>query len=99
MSVTKWVAPALHKVLSTISGPVGMIHPGIGGALGAGAILTGAVDRLTRGGTSGGMMSNEEYQLFVDNNNALVYAANNQIVDRIASDYALKIEPDKHNNK
>ncbi|KAA6380502.1 MAG: hypothetical protein EZS28_023972 [Streblomastix strix] len=39
------------------------------------------------------MMSNEEYQLFIDNNNALVYAANNQIVDGIASDYALKIEP------
>ncbi|KAA6364227.1 MAG: hypothetical protein EZS28_040245, partial [Streblomastix strix] len=28
------VAPALYKFLSTISGPVGMIHPGIGGALG-----------------------------------------------------------------
>ncbi|KAA6386606.1 MAG: hypothetical protein EZS28_017869 [Streblomastix strix] len=42
----QWVAPALHKVLSTISGPVGMIHPGIGGALGAGANLAGAVDRL-----------------------------------------------------
>ncbi|KAA6389024.1 MAG: hypothetical protein EZS28_015448 [Streblomastix strix] len=40
------VAPALHKVLSTISGPVGMIHPAIGGALGAGANLAGAVDRL-----------------------------------------------------
>ncbi|KAA6357229.1 MAG: hypothetical protein EZS28_047244 [Streblomastix strix] len=36
----------MHKVLSTISGPVGMIHPGIGGALGAGANLAGAVDRL-----------------------------------------------------
>ncbi|KAA6403525.1 MAG: hypothetical protein EZS28_000953 [Streblomastix strix] len=42
----QWVAPALHKVLSTISGPVGMIHPGIGGALGTGANLAGAVDRL-----------------------------------------------------
>ncbi|KAA6391182.1 MAG: hypothetical protein EZS28_013292 [Streblomastix strix] len=42
----QWVAPTLHKVLSTISGPVGMIHPGIGGALGAGANLAGAVDRL-----------------------------------------------------
>ncbi|KAA6369208.1 MAG: hypothetical protein EZS28_035264 [Streblomastix strix] len=46
-----------------------------------------------RGNSSGGMMSNEEYQLFIDNNNALVYAANNQIVDGMASDYALKIEP------
>ncbi|KAA6377414.1 MAG: hypothetical protein EZS28_027060 [Streblomastix strix] len=36
---------------------------------------------------------NEEYQLFIDNNNALVQAANNQIVDGMASDYALKIEP------
>ncbi|KAA6375798.1 MAG: hypothetical protein EZS28_028675 [Streblomastix strix] len=42
----QWVAPTLHKVLSTISGPVGMIYPGIGGALGAGANLAGAVDRL-----------------------------------------------------
>ncbi|KAA6395044.1 MAG: hypothetical protein EZS28_009428 [Streblomastix strix] len=42
----QWVAPALHKVLSTISGPVGMIYPAIGGALGAGANLAGAVDRL-----------------------------------------------------
>ncbi|KAA6361774.1 MAG: hypothetical protein EZS28_042700, partial [Streblomastix strix] len=89
----QWVATALHKVLSTISGPVGMIHPGIGGALGAGANLAGAVDRLKRGGSSGGMMQNDEYQLFIDNNNALVYAANNQIIDGIASDYALKIEP------
>ncbi|KAA6381792.1 MAG: hypothetical protein EZS28_022683 [Streblomastix strix] len=42
----QWVAPALHKVLSTISGPVGMIHPGIGGTLGAGANFAGAIDRL-----------------------------------------------------
>ncbi|KAA6389098.1 MAG: hypothetical protein EZS28_015373 [Streblomastix strix] len=42
----QWVSPTLHKVLSTISGPVGMIHSGIGGALGAGANLAGAVDRL-----------------------------------------------------
>ncbi|KAA6374673.1 MAG: hypothetical protein EZS28_029801 [Streblomastix strix] len=46
-----------------------------------------------RGGSSGGMMQNDEYQLFIDNNNALVYAANNQIIDGMASDYALKIEP------
>ncbi|KAA6310351.1 MAG: hypothetical protein EZS28_056326, partial [Streblomastix strix] len=50
--------------------PVGMIHPAIGGALGAGANLAGAVD--------------------VDG--ALVYTANNLIVDGMASDYALKIE-------
>ncbi|KAA6394394.1 MAG: hypothetical protein EZS28_010081 [Streblomastix strix] len=66
-----WVAPALQKVLSTISGPVGMIHPAIGGALGAGANLAGAVDRLVN----------------------KLYTANNQIVDGIASDFALKIEP------
>ncbi|KAA6360025.1 MAG: hypothetical protein EZS28_044448, partial [Streblomastix strix] len=42
----QWIAPTLHKVLSTETGPVGMIHPGIGGALGAGANLAGAVDRL-----------------------------------------------------
>ncbi|KAA6385095.1 MAG: hypothetical protein EZS28_019376, partial [Streblomastix strix] len=66
-----------------------MIHPAIGGALGAGANLAGA----KRGGSSGGMMSNDEYQLFFDNNNALVYAANNQIVDGMESDFALKIEP------
>ncbi|KAA6380914.1 MAG: hypothetical protein EZS28_023562 [Streblomastix strix] len=89
----QWVAPALHKVLLTISGPVGMIHPAIGGALGAGANLAGAVDRLKRGGSSGEMISNEEYQLFIYNSNALVYAASNQIVDGIASDYALKLEP------
>ncbi|KAA6377934.1 MAG: hypothetical protein EZS28_026541, partial [Streblomastix strix] len=58
--VAQWVAPALHKVLSTISGPVGMIHPAIGGALGAGANLAGAVDRLKRGNSRGGMMSNED---------------------------------------
>ncbi|KAA6394004.1 MAG: hypothetical protein EZS28_010472 [Streblomastix strix] len=89
----QWVIPALHKVLSSILSPVGIIHPGIVGALGAGANLAGAVDCLKRGGSSGGMMSNEEYQLFIDNNNALVYAANNQIVDGMASDFALKIEP------
>ncbi|KAA6381138.1 MAG: hypothetical protein EZS28_023337, partial [Streblomastix strix] len=42
----QWVAPALHKILSTVSGPVSMIHPAIGGALGAGANLAGAVDKL-----------------------------------------------------
>ncbi|KAA6356813.1 MAG: hypothetical protein EZS28_047660, partial [Streblomastix strix] len=85
----QWVVPALLKVLSTISDPVGMIHPAIDGSLGVGANLAGA----KRGGSSGGMMSNDKYQLFIDNSNALVYANNNQIVDGIASDYALKIDP------
>ncbi|KAA6403491.1 MAG: hypothetical protein EZS28_000989 [Streblomastix strix] len=112
-NVTKQVASELHKVSTTISGPVGMIHPGIGRALGAGANLASAMDRLQirtvrqlitkdiayrilyqkRGNSSGGMISNEEYQLFIDYNNALVYAANSQIVDGMTSDFALKIKP------
>ncbi|KAA6399393.1 MAG: hypothetical protein EZS28_005079 [Streblomastix strix] len=44
--VAQWVAPAMHKILPTISGPVGMIHPGIGGTLGAGANHADAIDRL-----------------------------------------------------
>ncbi|KAA6385731.1 MAG: hypothetical protein EZS28_018742 [Streblomastix strix] len=42
----QWIAPTLHKVLSTMYGPVGMIHPSIGGALGAGASLAAAEDKL-----------------------------------------------------
>ncbi|KAA6383410.1 MAG: hypothetical protein EZS28_021064 [Streblomastix strix] len=42
----QWITSALYKVLSTILGLVGMIHPAIGGALGAGANLAGAVDRI-----------------------------------------------------
>ncbi|KAA6402164.1 MAG: hypothetical protein EZS28_002313 [Streblomastix strix] len=42
----QWITPTPHKVLSSIAVPVGMIHPGIDGALGAGAGLAGAVDRL-----------------------------------------------------
>ncbi|KAA6373784.1 MAG: hypothetical protein EZS28_030689 [Streblomastix strix] len=45
-NVTKLVTPALHQVLSTISGPAGTFHPGIEGTLGAGVNLAGAVDRL-----------------------------------------------------
>ncbi|KAA6392045.1 MAG: hypothetical protein EZS28_012428 [Streblomastix strix] len=45
-NAAQWVAPALNKFLSTISGPVEMIHPGIRYALGAGANLAGAVDGL-----------------------------------------------------
>ncbi|KAA6370886.1 MAG: hypothetical protein EZS28_033587 [Streblomastix strix] len=91
----QWIAPTLHKVLNTVAGPVGMIHPGIGAALGAGSNLAGAVDRLKRGSGSGsGQIQNEDYQLFIDNDNALVYAANNQIIDGQASDFALKIAAD-----
>ncbi|KAA6396810.1 MAG: hypothetical protein EZS28_007662 [Streblomastix strix] len=42
----QWIDPTLHKVLSTVAHPVGMIHRAIGGALGSGASLAGAVDRL-----------------------------------------------------
>ncbi|KAA6382372.1 MAG: hypothetical protein EZS28_022102 [Streblomastix strix] len=93
----QWIAPTLNKVLSTVAGPVGMIHPGIGGALGAGANLAEAVDRLyqKRGSNSGGEhIQNEDYQLSIDNENALVYAANNQIIDGQTSDFALKIAQD-----
>ncbi|KAA6403797.1 MAG: hypothetical protein EZS28_000672 [Streblomastix strix] len=45
------------------------------------------------GSFSGEMLQNDECQLFIDNDNALVYAANNQIVDGYATDYALKIAP------
>ncbi|KAA6370748.1 MAG: hypothetical protein EZS28_033726 [Streblomastix strix] len=48
----QWVATALYIVLSTISGPIGMIHPGIRGALGAGDNLAGK-----RGSSSGGMIA------------------------------------------
>ncbi|KAA6381970.1 MAG: hypothetical protein EZS28_022504 [Streblomastix strix] len=49
-----------------------MINPAIEGALSAGANLAGAVDQLVnKRNSSGGMMSNVEYQLFKDNNNAL----------------------------
>ncbi|KAA6396310.1 MAG: hypothetical protein EZS28_008166 [Streblomastix strix] len=87
------VVPALCKVLSTISGPVEMIHPAIGGALGAGANLAGAVDRLKRGNSGQSLLSNDEYQLFIDNEGALIYTANNLIVDGMATDFALKIDP------
>ncbi|KAA6401711.1 MAG: hypothetical protein EZS28_002768 [Streblomastix strix] len=42
----QWIAPTLHKVLCTVAGPAGMIHQGIGSALGVGDNLAGAVDRL-----------------------------------------------------
>ncbi|KAA6403747.1 MAG: hypothetical protein EZS28_000727 [Streblomastix strix] len=93
----QWIAPTLHKVLTTVAGPAGMINPGIGAALGAGSNLAGAVDRLYQNRDSGsrsGQLQNEDYQLFIDNDNALVYAANNQIIDCQASDFALKIAAD-----
>ncbi|KAA6379818.1 MAG: hypothetical protein EZS28_024656 [Streblomastix strix] len=97
----QWIAPTLHKVLSTVAGPVGMIHPGIGDSLGAGANLAEAVDRLYSkcdGIPQDEQIQNEDYQLFIDSNNALDYAANNQIVDGQASDFALKIAADDIQN-
>ncbi|KAA6387244.1 MAG: hypothetical protein EZS28_017229 [Streblomastix strix] len=44
--IAQWIAPILHKVLSTVGGPARMIHPGIGDALGAGDNLAGVVNRL-----------------------------------------------------
>ncbi|KAA6397127.1 MAG: hypothetical protein EZS28_007347 [Streblomastix strix] len=105
----QWIAPTLHKVLNTVAGPVGMIHPGIGAALGT--VLSQQQIRAVRqlitndiayyiqyskrgGNSAGGMLQNEDYQLFIDNDNALVYAANNQIIDGQASDFALKIAAD-----
>ncbi|KAA6372902.1 MAG: hypothetical protein EZS28_031570 [Streblomastix strix] len=73
----QWVAPALHKVLSTISGPVGMIHPGIGGALGAGAnlaedLLANWTDNMSQtaqgyyGKTADGIEKSEHLQFWID---------------------------------
>lgn len=45
-NVTKLVAPALHKVYSTISERVSMIHPANGSALGEGTNLAYIVDRI-----------------------------------------------------
>jgi hypothetical protein len=33
-SASKWLPSTLHKVLGTVAGPIGMINPAIGGALG-----------------------------------------------------------------
>ncbi|KAA6357904.1 MAG: hypothetical protein EZS28_046569 [Streblomastix strix] len=87
------VAPALHKVLSSIYGPFGMIHTAIGGVLSVGANLSGAGDRLKRGNSGQSMLSNDEFQFFIDNDRALIYTANNLIVDGMTTDFALKTDP------
>ncbi|KAA6373463.1 MAG: hypothetical protein EZS28_031011 [Streblomastix strix] len=43
--VAGWVAPTLHKVMGTLSGPVSMLHPGAGQIMGTVGNIAGAVDR------------------------------------------------------
>ncbi|KAA6379473.1 MAG: hypothetical protein EZS28_025001 [Streblomastix strix] len=40
-----WVASTLNKILRTLAGPVSMIHPGVGAAMGLGQQIAGGVDR------------------------------------------------------
>ncbi|KAA6382517.1 MAG: hypothetical protein EZS28_021957 [Streblomastix strix] len=42
----QWIASTSYKVLTIVSGPVGIIHQLFGLALGAGDNLAGTVDRL-----------------------------------------------------
>ncbi|KAA6387818.1 MAG: hypothetical protein EZS28_016653 [Streblomastix strix] len=44
-----WVAPTLKKVLGTLAGPVNMINPAIGSAMGVGQRIAGGVDRYING--------------------------------------------------
>ncbi|KAA6379471.1 MAG: hypothetical protein EZS28_025004 [Streblomastix strix] len=39
-----WVAPTLSKVMGALSGPVSMLHPGIGGIIGTVGNVAGKVD-------------------------------------------------------
>ncbi|KAA6393853.1 MAG: hypothetical protein EZS28_010621 [Streblomastix strix] len=78
----QWVAPTLHKVLSTISGSIGMIHPGIGGALGAGANFEGTVDRMVN--------KRNKTEQFINLSLMIQLTIYN---DGYAADYALKIAP------
>ncbi|KAA6317228.1 MAG: hypothetical protein EZS28_055132 [Streblomastix strix] len=39
-----WVAPTLSKVMGALSGPVSMLHPGIGGIMGTVGNVAGKVD-------------------------------------------------------
>ncbi|KAA6390908.1 MAG: hypothetical protein EZS28_013566 [Streblomastix strix] len=39
-----WVAPTLHKVMGTLSGPVSMLHPGAGQIMGTVGNIAGKVD-------------------------------------------------------
>ncbi|KAA6366051.1 MAG: hypothetical protein EZS28_038423 [Streblomastix strix] len=44
-----WVAPTLNKVLGTLAGPVSMIHPGVGAAMGVRQRIASGVDRYIGG--------------------------------------------------
>ncbi|KAA6355011.1 MAG: hypothetical protein EZS28_049463 [Streblomastix strix] len=44
-----WVAPTLNKVLGTLAGPVSMINPAIGSAMGIGQRIAGGIDRHING--------------------------------------------------
>ncbi|KAA6399613.1 MAG: hypothetical protein EZS28_004861 [Streblomastix strix] len=90
----QWVAAALHKVLSTVAGPVGMIHPAVGSTLGAGAGLAGAVDRLIRAVRQFIRNDIAQYIQYSKRGRNSVYAANNQFIDGQASYFALKIAAD-----
>ncbi|KAA6391225.1 MAG: hypothetical protein EZS28_013249 [Streblomastix strix] len=39
------VAPTLHKVMDTLSGPVSMLHPGVGQIMGTIGNIAGGIDR------------------------------------------------------
>ncbi|KAA6393242.1 MAG: hypothetical protein EZS28_011228 [Streblomastix strix] len=43
--VVGWVAPTLHKVMGTLSGPVSMLHPGAGQIKGTIRSIAGGIDR------------------------------------------------------
>ncbi|KAA6312554.1 MAG: hypothetical protein EZS28_055906, partial [Streblomastix strix] len=43
--VAGWVAPTLHKVMGTLSGPVSMLHPGTGQIMGTIGNIAGGIDR------------------------------------------------------
>ncbi|KAA6398412.1 MAG: hypothetical protein EZS28_006057, partial [Streblomastix strix] len=43
--VVDWVAPTLHKVIDTLSGPVSMLHPGAGQIMGTIDNIAGGFER------------------------------------------------------
>ncbi|KAA6402715.1 MAG: hypothetical protein EZS28_001756 [Streblomastix strix] len=43
--VAGWVAPTLHKVMGTLSGPVSMLHSGAGAVMNTVGNITGGINR------------------------------------------------------